>query len=147
MRIFKRGMALTIGAAAVLAGSVLTSSPALAASSPIEACGGGSYHVIDSHALGDAATLYLLYNGSTDCVVTWKKSPYAGSNTGEVYAEVQRQSDLLIDDDIGYYSYYAGPAKVTAPGTCIRWVGHIWVPRPTGGSILYSWDAGWSHCG
>jgi hypothetical protein len=31
----------------------------MAASSPITACGGGSYHVIDQHDLGKA-TIYLL---------------------------------------------------------------------------------------
>lgn len=39
---------------------------------PIAACGGGRHHVIDTADLAGAAAVYLMYNGSTDCVVTWK---------------------------------------------------------------------------
>jgi hypothetical protein len=136
VRKFKRAAALTLTAAAMLAGSVGVSSPANAASSPIAACGGGSYHEIDHHTLA-SSTIYLMYNGSTDCVVTWKTA-YVGTPT-EVQASIWRQSDGKFVSDVGLYSTYAGPVKVTAPGTCINW---------GGGETHYTyWYAGWSHCG
>lgn len=133
---FKRSATLALGMAATLAASVALSTPAMAASSPIEACGGGSYHVIDSHAYGSSATTYLLYNGTTNCVVTWKQGSAVG-NGAWVRAVVQVYgSPGVVDAD--YYRYYAGPVKVKAPGKCIMW----------GGSYGSSyWESPWEHCG
>jgi hypothetical protein len=105
----------------------------MAASSPIAACGGGSYHVIDQHDLGKA-TIYLLYNGTANCAVTWKDS----SNTTRVGVAIYKQSGGY-DSDEGNYSTYAGPVKVEAPGTCIFYTGVY-------GSGPY-WDSPWGHCG
>lgn len=55
----------------------MTSGTAHAASAPIAACGGGSYHQIDGHRLGNVATIHLLCNGSSNRVVTWRKNPGA----------------------------------------------------------------------
>lgn len=137
MRKFKQKAALTLTAAAVIAGSVAVSSPAEAASSPIAACGGGSYHVIDHHAMGSYAVIYLMYNGSTDCVVTWKTA-YVGTPTN-VGAFVEKESNPIGVVDNGSYSYYAGPVKVTAPGTRIKWGGGV---DPYG-----YWISDWSHGG
>lgn len=144
MRIFKRGVALASGVAAVLAGSVAAGSPAMAASSPVEACGGGSYHVIDSQDLGSYARIYLLYNGSTNCVVTWAKSPYAGT-AHRMEARIRanfKAPGWSIDS--GSYKYYAGPVKVKAPGTCIQWGGAF---DPGNKNPGLGWSSGWSHCG
>ncbi|MFG3437496.1 hypothetical protein ACGF0J_09655 [Nonomuraea sp. NPDC047897] len=131
----RRSATLALGMAATLAASVTLSGPAVAASSPIEACGGGSYHVIDSHAFGSSATTYLLYNGSTNCVVTWKTG--GRGNTAWVRAMVQAYgSSGKVDAD--HYRYYAGPVKAHAPGKCIRW----------GGSYGDQWwESPWEHCG
>ncbi|MCO6005294.1 hypothetical protein NE236_09875 [Actinoallomurus purpureus] len=137
MRKFKQKATLTLTTAALLAGSVAMSSPANAASSPIAACGGGSYHQVDSHALSDKAIVYLMYNGSTDCVVTWKQGKYYG-NGETVNAYVwAKNGDGFADG--GYYKYYAGPSKVTAPGQCVRWGG--------GYSTNLEYDSPWEHCG
>jgi hypothetical protein len=139
---FKQKAVLTLATVGVLAGSVvLSSSPALAASSPTAACGGGSYHVIDHHAIGGLATIYLLYNGSTNCVVTWKSSAYQGksSTTG---ASIQKQGGGRIDDT-GFYQIYAGPVKVAAAGACVSWGGVA--SNGAGGGD--SWQSGWTHCG
>ena len=72
MNKFRNGLAIT---AVTLAAAAVTTGTAQAASSPIAACGGGSYHQIDSHKLGNVATIHLLYNGSTNCVVTWRTNP------------------------------------------------------------------------
>ncbi|GLY79759.1 spore-associated protein A [Actinoallomurus iriomotensis] len=127
-------VALSVSAAVALAVPLSVNNPAMAASSPIAACGGGSYHVIDKHDLGPAV-IYLLYNGTTNCVVTWKDSP----NTTSVYASIQRQSDGKEVQDVGHYSTYAGPVKLNAAGTCVWWMG--------GYGNSYEWGSGWSHCG
>lgn len=132
MRTFKQGAALALATVAALAGTFTTSSPAMAASSPIKACGGGSYHVIDKQDLGKA-TIYLLYNGKTNCVVTWKDSP-----NGKFVAASVRSRSKGMDKDAGGYSTYAGPVKVSAAGECIKW----------GGSYDGDdWDSRWEHCG
>jgi len=139
VRKLKRGAALALTAVAVLAGSVAVSGPAQAASSPIAACGGGSYHEIDHHKLGSAATVYLMYDGSTNCVVTWKTTN-VGTPT-RVEAWITRKSDQQGDYDIEKdYSYYAGPVTIKAAGTCVNWGGYA-----AGGGD--GWNSGWSHCG
>ena len=134
MRSFNKGAAvLALAGAAVVAGVGAISTPATAAASPIAACGGGSYHVIDTHDLG-RAKIYLLYNGSTNCVVTWKDSP----NSTYVHAWLTRRSDGRVAFDEGNYSTYAGPVKLSAAGTCVAWGGKY-------GST--QWISDWSHCG
>ncbi|MBB4935969.1 hypothetical protein FHR32_000274 [Streptosporangium album] len=137
----RRTAALALGMAATLAGSVALSSPAMAASSPVEACGGGSYHVIDQAGLGKYATVYLLYNGSTNCVVTWKKAPYAGG-TMRISGYLEVPAINKIDSDAGNYRYYAGPVKFSAAGKCIRWGGSYGLSDPF---ITYHSPLG--HCG
>ncbi|WP_256668169.1 hypothetical protein [Nocardia cyriacigeorgica] len=126
---------------AILTGSLTLAAPANAASSPVAACGGGSYHVIDSHQIDGLATIYLLYNGRTNCVVTWKTA-YIGTKTGVMAAVgIWGANDGRIDQDM--YGYYAGPVKVDAPGKCIGWGGGAAKP----GGWLVRWDSGKSHCG
>ncbi|MER5420745.1 spore-associated protein A [Streptosporangium roseum] len=117
MRRLKQGAALAVATVAALAGTFAAGSPAMAASSPVAACGGGSYHVIDKHDLGKA-TIYLLYNGSTNCVVNWKDSP----NSTWISAFLYKDGGPYPVDS-GYYSTYAGPVKVSAAGKCITWGG------------------------
>ncbi|MGW2162279.1 spore-associated protein A [Nonomuraea sp. NPDC001699] len=135
----KRKATLALASAAMLVGSVAVSGPANAASSPIAACGGGSYHVIDQHSLSGGAIIYLLYNGTYNCVVTWKTGSSAGSPSN-MGAFLQRKSDEKSVSDRGSYSYYAGPVKLAASGTCIIWGGFAF------GSYA-SWYSAWSHCG
>lgn len=140
---FRKALSLTISTAVMLTGSVLMSSAAEAASSPIAACGGGSYHEIDRHKLGSVAIIHLLYNGSTNCVVTWKTNP--GTST-RVLAAIARQDsdgsfrDYKNDDD--NYTTYAGPVKVSAAGRCIDWGGGITIS-----GVWNAWYSGPSHCG
>ncbi|MEO3796058.1 spore-associated protein A [Nonomuraea sp. B10E15] len=131
MRTWKKGAAVAFATVAAFAGTLAVGSPAMAASSPIAACGGGSYHVIDKHDLG-RATVYLMYNGSTNCVVTWKDSP---NNT---YVDAVIRVGDVWRNDPGHYSTYAGPVKMSAAGKCIRWGGDY-------GSTQYT--SPWEHCG
>lgn len=137
MRKFKQKAALILTTAAMLAGSVVVSSPANAASSPVAACGGGSYHVIDQHAI-KGATLYLMYNGSTNCAVAWKTANVGTPTYMDVWIMKHGASGDV--EDGGNYSYYAGPVKMYAPGTCIRWGGSH---HPD----FVDWYSDWSHCG
>ncbi|GAB2933594.1 spore-associated protein A [Nonomuraea fastidiosa] len=119
MRIFTRAGVLALTSAAALAGSLLTSAPAQAASSPIAACGGGKYHVIDRQPLG-GATVYLLYNGTTNCVVTWRNKPSKKKVFLKAIIRRERQNYVV---DSGYFTTYAGPVKLKAKGYCVQWGG------------------------
>ncbi|MEU9834977.1 spore-associated protein A [Streptosporangium sp. NPDC048047] len=141
MRRFKQAAVFTVATAVALASSVVMSSPAMAASSPTAACGGGSYRVIDSHAISGLATIYLLYNGSTNCVVTWKSSKYQGGYT-LTGATIQRKGGSKISDT-GSYKIYAGPVKVNAAGTCVSWGGHA----SNSAGVGEGWQSSWTHCG
>ncbi|MGB3438836.1 MAG: hypothetical protein WBA97_08805 [Actinophytocola sp.] len=138
---FKQGAVLVAALASVLTGAVVNSAPAAAASSPISACGGGSYHVIDSQDLNGLATVYLLYNGSTNCVVTWHSSATAGT-ARYTAAAVQKAGGNPVED-AGSYTTYAGPVKVSAAGSCILWGGAI----ADGNGRIYGYESPWSHCG
>ncbi|MFI7225510.1 hypothetical protein ACIBO5_20025 [Nonomuraea angiospora] len=132
MRKIKQSAVLGVTIATALAGGLATSGPAMAASSPIAACGGGSYHEIDRHDLGKAV-IHLLYNGTTNCVVTWKDSP----NSEYVMALVSNGEDGWRSDS-GNYSTYAGPVKVNGEGKCVKWGGQYGNTR---------WESGFEHCG
>lgn len=77
-----------------------------------------------------------MYNGSTDCAVTWKTA-YIGTPT-EVYAGVCIEWGGCVTDDKNY-SYYAGPAKIYASEKCISWYGEA--------EHHGAWNSDWVHCG
>jgi murein DD-endopeptidase MepM/ murein hydrolase activator NlpD len=117
----------------------ITSTNACSGSNPYtpgEVCGSG-YTPINSRALGTAATIYLMYNSSNghNCVVTIKHTN-VGTPTA-VSATLQVQGQTAVTDS-GSFSYYAGPIRRAAPGTCVKWGGSV-------GST--SWVSDWSHCG
>lgn len=141
VRKFKRKAVLTLATTAMLAGSVAVSGPADAASSPIAACGGGTYHVIDHHDLGGAATIYLLYNGRTNCVVTWARYPYAG-HKNRMAAWMQKKGQSGFEEG-GEFMYYAGPVKVDAAGACISWGGEF--AHST--NVDFAYTSSFGHCG
>ncbi|GAA4636037.1 hypothetical protein GCM10023196_084120 [Actinoallomurus vinaceus] len=144
MRRFKQRAVLALSVAGMLAGSVAVSSPAEAVATPAEACG-SNYHEIDHHDLGSVATIHLLYNGSTDCVVTSKKVNL-GTPTHVLAAIAKVNSDgsySYINDPPSTdtkYAYYAGPVRVYAPHSCISWGG----AADPGWVMWYSQP---SHCG
>ncbi|WP_433193785.1 hypothetical protein ACQP1G_34060 [Nocardia sp. CA-107356] len=121
MRALKQTVRLALTASAVVAGSIAVAGPANAASSPIEACG-GSYHEVD-HQNITGAVIHLLYNGSSNCVVTWK-TDHIGTATP--VAAVLRIAGQPIENeakDADSYKYYAGPVYKNAAGKCIVWGG------------------------
>lgn len=100
--------------------------------SPTQVCGSG-YSVIDHHTL-TGATVYLLWNGSDNCVVTLTQEP-TGAHTMNATLSVQGGSS---GSNPGSFTYYAGPVRLPAAGHCVEWGG-------TNGSS--SWTSGWAHCG
>ncbi|WP_083646647.1 hypothetical protein [Kitasatospora sp. CB01950] len=136
MGIRQRATALALSVLGMAAGMVTVAAPAEAASTPSGACGSG-YYLIDQHALGSVADIYLFYNGSSNCAVTWVRSPN-GTRTYDLRVQIERKSDLVVAPDGGFYKYYAGPVKIGAANTCISWGGSAEGIR---------WASGWTHCG
>jgi len=124
--------------AATLAAGVAFAAPASAATNPYtpnSVCGSG-YHELEHHGL-TGATVYLMYDGATDCVVTIKTAAIGTKTDTESILEVASNPPQVADDE-GYYAYYAA-SKVRAPGVCIKWGGM------EGNSI---WESPtWGHCG
>ncbi|MFI1920086.1 hypothetical protein [Nocardia sp. NPDC020380] len=130
----------------LFAASLTTSGSAQAASTPEATCGAG-YYAIDHYDL-QIAVGWLMYNGSTDCVVTWKtqqigtKTPLVASvgsqnATNVPYPTHGRYGNSNVDFDA--YDYYAGPVYWYAPHTCIEW--YVSDPYVSGGSNVPV------HCG
>ncbi|WP_228799441.1 hypothetical protein, partial [Nocardia cyriacigeorgica] len=125
----------------ILTGSLAMVAPANAAT-PASVCGSG-YRVIDTHDLGGLATMYLLYNGRTNCAVTWKTQG-VGTRTSTGVSLGIWGSSGPAQVDAGMFTHYAGPVKVDAPGKCIGWGG---AATSTSGRSV-SWNSpGPSHCG
>lgn len=103
---------------------------------PTQVCGSG-FSVIDQAALGTVGRTYLLYNAGTgnNCVVTLKSTNLGTPTAVSAFLEPQGSSRTT---DSGSYSYYAGPVKRSAPGTCVRWGGSV------GGT---SYTSPFEHCG
>ncbi|WP_308168543.1 protein kinase [Nonomuraea sp. NEAU-A123] len=96
-------------------------------------CGAG-YKVIDSHALGGNATIYLLYGNGKNCVVTMSKLVYPAKVSMNATLQVQNGGS---GGNPGKFTAYAGPVRVAAVKKCVIW-GGSW------GTM--SWKSGWSHC-
>ncbi|MGW2217215.1 protein kinase domain-containing protein [Nonomuraea sp. NPDC001684] len=101
----------------------------------VAVCGTG-YRVIDKHALGTSATIFLLYNTSAgkNCVVTMSKLVYPGKVSMNATLQVQGGASA---GNPGKFTAYAGPVRLAAVKKCVIW----------GGSWnSLSWKSGWSHC-
>ncbi|MCP2266683.1 M23 family metallopeptidase [Promicromonospora thailandica] len=103
---------------------------------PQEVCG-SAFSVIDSAALGSVGRTYLLYNASNgnNCVVTLKSTNLGTPTAVSAFLEPQGASRTT---DSGNFSYYAGPVKRSAPGTCVKWGGSV-------GGTAYT--SPFEHCG
>ncbi|WP_106180156.1 M23 family metallopeptidase [Prauserella shujinwangii] len=103
---------------------------------PQQVCG-SAFSVIDSAALGDAGTTYLLYDGSSgrNCVTTLKATSVGSPSPVSAFLEVEGSARAT---DSGDYSYYAGPVTKEAASTCVKWGGSV-------GSRSYT--SPFEHCG
>lgn len=104
---------------------------------PEALCGSG-YEAIDLAHLDASGvhhgTVYLMWNGSANCVVTVKHRNRTTATTTSAYLEPEGATRVT---DSGQFLNYAGPVRKTAPG-CIRWGGAI-------GSVAY--NSPLEHCG
>ena len=141
----------TIAATSLAAAAcgVAVAVPAQAASNPYNpegVCGAG-FGVIDKHELRSGAvqlgTVYLLYNASSgrNCVVTLKERGVGRKTPSAAFLKRQgaKGNGKL---DYGRFAYYAGPRRVKAKGTCVRWGGGIKVGKRSAGYV-----SGFEHCG
>ncbi|OUC86713.1 hypothetical protein CA984_38525 [Streptosporangium minutum] len=103
---------------------------------PTGVCGSG-YKVVNSRALGSAATIYLLYSSGAgkNCVVTMAK--YVPPSKISMNATLQVKGGSSGGNP-GSFTFYAGPVRLSAVKKCVIWGGSY-------GSL--SWKSGWSHCG
>ncbi|MFF7634453.1 spore-associated protein [Kitasatospora sp. NPDC008050] len=119
-----KAIAAAASAVAALTVPIALASPASATANngatAAAICGSG-YWNIDSQNI-NSSTVYLSYNGSTDCVVTIKDPDWQGS-PDYVWATVNTDGSQTTNEDGGQFSYYAGPSRVYAPGQCIYWGG------------------------
>ncbi|MGJ6965679.1 protein kinase domain-containing protein [Streptosporangium sp. G11] len=99
-------------------------------------CGSG-YKVVNSRALGSAATVYLLYNAAQgrNCVVTMSRYVFPSKIAMNAILQVKGG---LTRSNPGRFTAYAGPVRLSAAKKCVIWGG-------SHGSR--SWKSGWSHCG
>ncbi|MEQ4722788.1 protein kinase [Nonomuraea sp. B19D2] len=98
-------------------------------------CGAG-YKVIDSHALGPTATIYLLYNtgAGKNCVVTMSRMIYPEKVQMNAILQVKGGSSASAPVKV---PANAGPVRLPAKQKCVIW-GGSWAEK--------SWKSGWSHC-
>jgi serine/threonine-protein kinase len=93
---------------------------------PGEVCG-NKFTVVDSAPLlaGDGTLqgrVYLLYNASSrrNCTTTLKAADVGTPTATSAYLEPEG-ADRVADS--GQFEYYAGPVKVKAAETCVKWGG------------------------
>ncbi|MFC0434261.1 serine/threonine protein kinase [Kutzneria buriramensis] len=125
------------GVAAALGSMVALASPANAATNPYtakDACGSG-YHELDHHSIS-GAVIYLMYDGSNNCVATIKTANIGRKTHTQAILEVKTNPQGFYTDDDNY-AYYAAIAEPGA-GHCIKW----------GGMTDDIWESPvWDHCG
>ncbi|NUP01128.1 MAG: serine/threonine protein kinase [Nonomuraea sp.] len=98
-------------------------------------CGSG-YKIIDQHALGGSATIYLLYSSGAgkNCVVTMSKLLYTAKVSMNAILQVKGGAS---GSNPGKFTAYAGPVRLAAVKKCVIW-GGSWQSL--------TWKSGWSHC-
>lgn len=124
-------------ASAIAAASVVTAATAEAATNPYtprQACG-SSYHELEHHGIS-GAVIYLMWNGTDNCVATMKTSNIGKKTHTEAILEVKSSPTGFYSDEDAY-AYYA-VIKEPAAGFCIKW----------GGMTTQIWESlNWNHCG
>lgn len=124
----RRTIAATASTALVLGGMLLAGAgPAEAASASQAAsiCGPGYWSIGEADLPG--STIYMSYNGSTDCAVNIKTAFVGTPSEVYVYLEGPNGSWGGNADngswDGGEFSYYAGPVYTYAPHECVYFGG------------------------
>ncbi|WP_250305423.1 acetyltransferase [Streptomyces sp. NBC_01387] len=135
-------------AAAVGAFAAIGIVPASAATAtPASICGSG-YRQIDSHIFTNGrvefARVFLLYDAATgyNCVVTQHSKATAGMPlTTGAWLDVQGDGKGQVKNQ-GTFTSYAGPVRLKAVHSCVKWGGMI-----EAGVGTYTYTSPWEHCG
>ncbi|MEU6439320.1 serine/threonine protein kinase [Streptomyces sp. NPDC047046] len=114
----KRATAIGVASTVLALGATIGLAGTASAATPEGACGSG-YSVRGSHNLGKA-TVYILRNGTTACIVTLKTGSAVG-NSVEIGAWIGDASGYS-NADVGKYGTYAGPIKLNS--SCVYWGGN-----------------------
>jgi hypothetical protein len=133
-----RGILRRLGTLLAASGLMIVGAPAPAQAAtnpytPQGVCGSG-YYVQRSHAL-TGATVYQLYNGRYNCVVTMKTASIGRPTKITAGLQVKKSSWAY---ETGKFAYYAGPIKQYGAGKCVRFFGYH---RGT------SHTSRWGNCG
>ncbi|PBC67645.1 hypothetical protein BX265_8269 [Streptomyces sp. TLI_235] len=136
MKKFLKRAALSAAVTTVAAAGVAITPSVAEAATYNGACGSG-YSVIDTLPLQDG-TIFLTYNRSNgnNCVVTVRTHP--SSYLVNIEASIKKSGTSQWKQDLDFYTTYAGPVYLHAPGACIDWEGGI------NGEVNYQYN---SHCG
>ncbi|GAA5018669.1 spore-associated protein A [Kitasatospora paranensis] len=127
-----RNLATGVAVLAATGAAVVAAPTAAHAASYNGACGSG-YGVVDSMPVA-GGTVYLTYDGFSNCVVTVTNTPGVANWT---VAEIAISGGGWVPNS-GNFTYYAGPVYVYGTaGQCVDWAGYLgtWATR-------YN-----SHCG
>jgi hypothetical protein len=127
MKIGTRTMAFAL-ASVCTAGALFAAAPAQAASAADTAasiCGAGFWPDSNGVFNIDGGTIYVSYNGYTDCAVLIKTVDVGTPTPTMVYVGPNGYGGNQNNDgmDNGYFTTYAGPVYVDAPGECIEVAG------------------------
>ncbi|WP_280262426.1 hypothetical protein [Nocardia wallacei] len=117
----KKSIAAGAAALGITAGLAVFLPATASAASYGGQCGEG-FTVVDQHDLR-GGTVYLTYNGRTNCVVTIRDTPGEPISMGAAVRQSKDHSAVVINDDRTFTEYAF--AKVEAEGKCIDWGGRI----------------------
>ncbi|NKY87208.1 hypothetical protein [Nocardia veterana] len=116
-----KSIAVCAAALGITAGaSVLL--PATASAAAYQGQCGNGFSVIDKHEL-KGGTVFLTYDGRTNCVVTVRDKPGEPISMGAAVRQSKDHSAVVINDDRKFSDF--AYAKVEAEGKCIDWGGRI----------------------
>lgn len=117
----KKPIAVCAAAIGITAGAAVFLPATASAATYGGQCGEG-FKVIDSHEL-KGGTVFLTYDGRTNCVVTVRDKPGEAISMGAGVRQSKDHSQVVVNDD-RVFTHFAY-AKIEAEGKCIDWGGRI----------------------
>ncbi|MFQ6397635.1 spore-associated protein A [Nocardia sp. KC 131] len=117
----KKSIAVCAAAIGITAGVAVFLPATASAATYAGQCGDG-FKVIDSHEL-KGGTVFLTYNGRTNCVVTVRDKSGAPISMGAAVRQSKDHSQVVVNDDRVFTDF--AYAKVEAEDKCIDWGGRI----------------------
>lgn len=118
----RKFIAVCTAALGIAAGATALLPATAAAAAPYGGQCGAGFNVVDKHELR-AGTIFLTYNGRTNCVVTVRDHAGAAIPMGAAVRQTKDHSAVVINDGHKFTDFAF--AKVEAQGRCIDWGGFI----------------------